>query len=458
MEALLDQLWTAIKQQLETNQFLSGGAVLMVLGATAALCRALPGKIWDWFTRRIFIEFEISMRDDAFWWFNDWLAAQPYSKNWARWMSVRTVRKGRRGRPSYEGDGEKPTIILSPAPGTHWLWWKGYFLIVRRERKENPNAATPGQSVSLLAPEIFNVSVLTWRRGVIEKLIEECRDVAEPPDDDRVRIYMARYGEWSSETKRRPRPLNSVILKDGFMDNLLNDARKFLVSEQWYNDRGIPYRRGYLFHGPPGNGKSSIIMALASALKLDICVLNLTSASMGDDELRQMFASVPENAIVAIEDVDCVFQQRSKDTDSKDSKITFSGLLNAIDGLAAGEGRILIMTTNFVDKLDAALVRPGRCDVRFLIQNADADQAERLFLRFFPAEQTLAKEFSDRTGNGQYSMAALQGQLLRYADNPLCAVSTLSELLNESQAADQGSERTQGELGVQTEVCVGSDA
>src|SRR5205823_2837999 len=123
------------------------------------------------------------------------------------------------------GDGIQPTIILSPAPGTHWLWWKGYLLIVTRDRKEQNNTPDPRGNVSLLAPEIFNVSILTWRRGVIEKLIEESRIVAEPPDDDRIRIYIARYGEWNNDIKRRPRPQESVVLKDGVMDTLLADSR-----------------------------------------------------------------------------------------------------------------------------------------------------------------------------------------------------------------------------------------
>jgi len=453
MEAILDQIWTTIKHQLESNQFLSGGAVLMVIGATAALCRSLPGKIWDWLTQRMFMEFEISMKDDGFFWFNDWLAEQPYSKNWARWLSVRTVRKGSR-LPSYNGDGVKPTFILSPAPGTHWLWWKGYFLIVTRDRKE-PESGSGGGSNSIIEREVYNVSILTWRRDIIMKLMEEARDVSEPPDDNRVKIYIPRYGEWNNDIKRRPRPMESVILPEGVLEALKGDMELFLSREEWYVERGIPYRRGYLLRGPPGNGKSSVVLALASALKLDICILNLNSAGVGDDELRRMFANVPENSIVLIEDVDCAYEQREKDDDNKDSKITFSGLLNAIDGVVAAERRILVMTTNYPEKLDAALIRPGRCDVKLSIDNADQDQAERLFLRFFSGEQRFAKYFGQQVGNGTYSMAALQGHLLKHSNCPAKAINQLSELLNEPQAADEGSERTQGELRVQAEVCDG---
>jgi chaperone BCS1 len=161
-----------------------------------------------------------------------------------------------------------------------------------------------------------------------------------------------------------------------------------------------------------------------------------------------MFADVPANSIILIEDIDCVFEKR-KQTEDNESKVTFSGLLNAIDGVVAGEGRILFMTTNHIEKLDAALIRDGRCDVRILIENANADQARRLFLRFFPGENTLADQFGELVGQHELCMAALQGHLLKYSEDAVSAVSHISELLNEPKEANEVSERTQGELGVQ---------
>jgi len=200
-------------------------------------------------------------------------------------------------------------------------------------------------------------------------------------------------------------------------------------------------------------------MALASKLKLDICVLSLSGGGMGDDELRRLLSDLPsDSAIVLIEDVDCVFEHREAGQD-KDSKITFSGLLNAIDGVVAAEGRILVMTTNFPDKLDAALIRPGRCDVQVLVKNADEDQARRLFLRFYEGQAKLAEEFGVLAGTGNMSMAKLQGHLLKYAEaQPQDAITNFTELLNESQTADQGAERTTGELGVQANEAGGQDA
>lgn len=459
MQDYLDQLCTLIEQQVQNNQFLTGGAFLMVVGGAAALLRNTPGKIWEWIKRRAFLEFEIPMKDESFLWFNDWLAAQSYSKTWARFLTVRTVRKRGDGfndwdqptSQSQEDKNRKPTFILSPAPGVHWLWWNGYFMVIQRERKEpTPGSAMTGSSTTIVERESFKISVMTWRRDVIFHLLEAAREHSEPPEDDRLRIYYSRYSEWNNEVKRRPRPTSSVIMPEGILENLIDDVKHFINSEKWYVERGIPYRRGYLLHGPPGNGKSSAVMALASELKLEICVLTLGGSTIGDDELRGLLSNLPaDSAIVLIEDVDCVFNQREADK-NKDSKVTFSGLLNAIDGVVAAEGRILVMTTNFPEKLDAALVRPGRCDVQLLISNANEDQAQRLFLRFYEGQETLAKEFGVLAGTGNMSMAKLQGHLLKYAKRgPQDAINNFTELFNEPQEADQGAERTEGKLGVQ---------
>jgi len=439
-----------LQEQLSNNQFLSGGAVLMIFGGLAAWGRSIPGRLWRWGVHRLFMEVEIPMKDDAFVWFNDWLADQPYTKNWSRWLTVRTTRKG------CHHDGDKPEIIFSPAPGTHWLWWKGYFVIVERERQEDvPNQKN--NAASSIPRETFNVSVLTRKRKVIMDLLYEAREKAYPPDDDRISIFSPRYGNWEGEIKRRPRPLESVVLRTNVLEGMIADVEKFIKAEDWYIERGIPYRRGYLMYGPPGNGKSSVVVAIASSLRLDICAINLGTSTLGDDDLLQLFSSVPEHSIVLMEDIDCVFDERTASED-KDNKVTFSGLLNAIDGVMAAEGRLLFMTTNHIERLDAALIRPGRCDVRLKVENADREQARRLFLRFYPDEPDAAVLFGVLVGQGNVSMAALQGHLIKYCDDPIEAANNYMELMNEPEAADEVSNGTKADIGVQAKRSEPSDA
>ena len=131
----------------------------------------------------------------------------------------------------------------------------------------------------------------------------------------------------------------------------------------------------------------------------------------------------PTGALIAIEDVAAVFTQRQGG--EKRSGVSFSGLLNAIDGVAAQEGRALIMTTNHKEKLDPALIRPGRADVHTELGLVSAATARRLFERFFPEEFDLASAFEQRLGGQTFSPAQIQGWLLSNSSDPISAARAL---------------------------------
>jgi mitochondrial chaperone BCS1 len=159
-------------------------------------------------------------------------------------------------------------------------------------------------------------------------------------------------------------------------------------------------------------------------------MLSLGDSTLDDNSISELFSSIPVNSIVLMEDIDCAFIER-KEGDDKRSKVTFSGLLNAIDGVAAGEGRLLFATTNHIQRLDPALIRPGRIDRKLFIGYASRRQAEQLFLRFFPkAERSWASDFADRVPLGKTTMSTLQTHLLMYSDDPIEAVDRLKDSLD----------------------------
>jgi len=180
---------------------------------------------------------------------------------------------------------------------------------------------------------------------------------------------------------------------------------EFTKSQGWYLERGIPYRRGYLLYGPPGCGKSSFIFALAGALNYNLALLNLNDKGLTDDRLNALLAVVPPRCIILLEDVDAAF---SKEREQKNSySVTFSGLLNALDGVASTEERIIFMTTNHLERLDPALVRPGRVDVKLEVGHATPPQIKGMFLRFFPGQEKEAQRFLDTVLAAQQRRAAL---------------------------------------------------
>ena len=185
-----------------------------------------------------------------------------------------------------------------------------------------------------------------------------------------------------------------------------------------------------MLHGPPGCGKTSFIFALAGALEYSICVLNLSDRAMSDDRLMHRLADAPENSIVLLEDADAAFVSREDSTETDSAfqganRLTFSGLLNAIDGVTSTEGRIVFMTTNYIDRLDPALIRPGRVDNIQYLGHCTGHQLKEMFRKFYPEETAgLAEKFASEVVNLDVpvSAAQVQGYFMWFKKHPDQAV------------------------------------
>jgi chaperone BCS1 len=209
------------------------------------------------------------------------------------------------------------------------------------------------------------------------------------------------------------RKLDSVVLKAGQKEAIVADLKRFFASFARYEDLGIPWRRGYLLYGPPGTGKTSLVTALASELSLNVCVLSLASPNVTDEKIGNLLATVPQRSIILIEDVDAFFQQRAK-ADAQ-VKVSYSGFINALDGVAAHEGSVVFLTTNHPERIDEAAIRSGRVDFRMELGRCDADQLERMFLKFFDDSDAAAR-FAAEVESGRWAPAAVQERLLKAPD------------------------------------------
>ena len=298
----------------------------------------------------------------------------------------------------------------------------------------------------------------------LKMLFEEIVDRQNRKDLGRTVIYKACNSEgtyWARCFSKPVRSLDTVILDDKQKEEISEDLKEFLLpaTNKWYSNRGLPYRRGYLLYGPPGTGKTSLSVALSGAFGLPIYALSLSVSWMNDDTLALLFSSLPKNCLVLLEDIDACGVARGKDEagkenvasspkplDDKDrnnsnakpsAQVSFSGLLNAIDGVASKEGRALIMTTNHRERLDEALIRPGRVDLQIKFAYADKKIIHGLFraiyevseddkqvLKFpkdFPDHDEiadLANNFAEKVPEHVFCPAEVQGFLLKHKKNP----------------------------------------
>merc|ERR1711871_982989 len=206
--------------------------------------------------------------------------------------------------------------------------------------------------------------------------------------------WQSRHEYWRRTNVCRARSIESVILPTVTIDKITKDIDRFLnpITKKFYDEHGIPYRRSFLFYGAPGAGKTSLIQALAGHYKRNISFLQLTDKEMSDTSLLASVAQLPKNTIVVMEDVDSCFSGRTNKI--AHSKITFSGLLNALDGVGSSFGQIFILTTNIKDQLDPALIRCGRVDVKVEFFHAVDEQCIKMWKSFYPhSSEELSESF-----------------------------------------------------------------
>ncbi|CCG80927.1 Mitochondrial chaperone BCS1 [Taphrina deformans PYCC 5710] len=392
------------------NQFMSAGLGVMAVGAGLAVARQSVRRAAGFAKHRMLVTMEIPSKDKSYLWFLHWMSSHQSRRS--HHFAVETLFK------QHDNGSASTTFSLVPGPGKHLLKYRGAYIQVDRQRDGKMmdlSTGSPWETVTL--------TTLYRDRGIFPQLLKEAQESAMKMQEGKTVIYSSIMTDWRPFGKPRlRRSLNSVVLDTGIKERVVADVKDFLKSGSWYRDRGIPYRRGYLLHGPPGSGKSSFIYALAGELEYNICVLNLSERGLTDDRLNHLLSNIPDRSIMLLEDIDAAFSGRSQSSEGgySRSNVTFSGLLNALDGVASAEERIIFMTTNHEDQLDPALIRPGRVDIKELLDDASDTQITEMFLRFYEGESKRAQEFlrSVRKGGKGVSTAQLQGMFVYNKGEP----------------------------------------
>jgi len=258
--------------------------------------------------------------------------------------------------------------------------------------------------------------------------------------------FHAQHQYWQRTDVVTARSIDSVVLPKESKSLLLSDLDDFTSREtkEWYIEHGIPYKRSFLFHGSPGAGKTSLIQGIAGRYARNICYLSPSHPEMSDDAMKTAVQRVPAKSIIVLEDVDALFDGRKKKAEGgeKQNSLTFSGLLNALDGVGGSSGQIFILTTNHRERLDPALIRNGRVDLHVEFKDASREQMAQLFTQFYSdAPPQLAEEFATSlsealdANKATASMAQLQHYFIMQRKTPAeVAAKAVRKVLEEQEA------------------------
>lgn len=273
------------------------------------------------------------------------------------------------------------------------------------------------------------------------------------------KIYHFSKSCWFGCPTHSNKTFDTVVLDIHDKETLIADFKNFLRSEEWYRTMGLSYRRGYMFHGPPGTGKTSMILALATESKQNIYCLDL-SKLVSDVDLDTAFQNLPSKCLVVLEDVDAmgsVTHNRSKgsidhdredkeDRDGKEIKcksppLTLSTLLNHLDGVGSNHGRIFVMTTNHPEVLDPALVRPGRIDLKIHLDLCSRDQLRQFYRLYYKNDTYL--HMMDELPEKTLSPATVSSVFQQYRDEPKKAIAELRRMVKLPQYFGGGASEPQ---------------
>ncbi len=386
----------ALSSALAANPLLAGGVGTVAFGAAMYVLRAAPEKLLDGLGKTVWTKVYVESLS------NEYRDVDAF---------IETRRLDFFSRSLEMKDG-----ALKTGFGGGWGVYAG--TLFRYSKTKSSQQAAPSETIT--------ISFLTRDRGVVERFMRDCK-----PEDHRNSISVSLYaaGGASGALRRRKRSLDTVFVDREIKERLVRRFEWFLGSEEWHAARGVPWKLGVILHGPPGTGKTSLIHALASDFGFDIKYITSLYG------LGAAFRSGSKTDLFVIEDIDAIAGGLDRTgaapagADERGPRVSpLHEILNAMDGMQTPDGLKFIVTTNHVDRLDPAIVRPGRIDEAIEIGPLSRDCARQMFRAFY-----------GRDGIGAY--APRPGAFLQQMFSTMSADAAEAELARLAAAAPPRAEK-----------------
>lgn len=372
-------IYDFMHNQLATNEFFKGGFLLSILASIGLALKSLAPIVWYRVKRRFTYTVQIESRNDLYARFNSWLQAEHSDKykhvigsmTW-HGLDVQTgiIERDAPENLAIEPDNvvidsaQKYKLSIMNTDSSFMIWLDGFPVFVRTSREKFDGAKeAENQFVdSYIITSLFSKSVV---EKLLEKLIHDKNTELQIQNIPMLKV-MSGSQYWSDYGHIVVKNLSKIHNDEKSI--VYDDIKQFLASKSKYEDKGLIWKRGLIFSGPPGNGKTSTALAVAKELKLHVHCLNLSNCE-SDTQLLGLIRDIHEKpAMLLVEDIDCSVKGREQ----INNHVNFNTVLNIFDGAFSKDGIVVIFTTNHIEQLDSALIRAGRIDLNIEFRNPTA--------------------------------------------------------------------------------------
>ncbi len=387
-------IFEQISNTFSNNMLFQGGFLLGIFGAVMAIFKDVPKTIYHAIKRRVVYSVTLDESNSAFDWFEVWL----------------TKHHGNQYN-NVQGQAWNQDLRYKQLEDRFVISYDGSLIQVIKNRTKLENASN-----------IFNAFYSNFvvrgffAKRKITKLMEEASQFYHTDKQNDVSLHYYASGRFMYISSIICKDFKDVVLKDKQL--LIDDIEHWTKSKEWYLRRVIPYKRGYLFYGKPGNGKTSTALTISKTFNKNLYIINLNNLS--DDELKNAFMLLPLGSVLLIEDIDCAFTDRESDNSKQ---FSFSTLLNCLDGVFSTSDIITIFTTNHKERLDPALIRAGRIDFQFEISTPEPMYVKEYLEIFYNNPCTESILCGD-----SICMADVQNICLTHDKNQLNAIKEINKI------------------------------
>jgi ATPase family protein associated with various cellular activities (AAA) len=425
----LNTIW----HSLSANEFFQGGMVIGLITWLGYQLKTVPIFLWNKIRYHITYTVHFDQTSDFYRVFSEWL-----NESYPQKFRNVEVRFNRDARPDYQGNpavlpaelgslvskSEQERIKIEKRQFTdaNAIFYKHRWLWISKDRKE---VSTTKDLWSLF----FNSYSITgiFAKRAIESLCQEIADRRNAERQDDAILLGINEGDWFSfRPQKVVKPLSHIFFAD--KEGLLSDLEEFISRRGFYKDKGIKFKRSYLLYGRGGTGKTSIALGIAKHLGYDTYAVNLASLQ-SDRVLQTLSRQINPQAVVLIEDIDTILEQREVKSDS----LNFGTVLNFLDGIYSPSDCIFVMTTNKPEALDEALLRKGRVDLALHIDYPRICDVEDYMSDFY-GQEIMLSVYNENVIDKP--MAEIQDICLK--NNQAGAVRLVADLVTSAKAKTNG--------------------